>query len=186
MFGHYLKVALKNAVTRKTYSLINVAGLAIGMACCMVILVYIVTELGYDRYHENARNIYRLGANLTLGGTNSASIGTSRITSYFVSHDSTWNEGPCVDGAECLVMAKIATYFDDWCENGKCGRLVLFEGWGNVTPADDGDLNPYTDDQWMAIDELNVFFKGIGKNRTVATCTFTNPGITVITDSPLD
>jgi len=123
-------------------------------------------------------------ANLTLGGANDEDIGTSRITSYFLSHDTTWNDGPCVDSAECLVMSSIWTFFDDWCDNSKCGRLVIFEGWGNVLPAVDGDLNPFKDDQSIEIDELTVTFMGIGKNRAVATCTFTSPGITVVTEPP--
>lgn len=77
MFKHYLKIALRNITRRKAYSAITVSGLAIGMACCILILVHVLTELSYDRYHENASRIYRLGANLTLGGTPNAIASTN-------------------------------------------------------------------------------------------------------------
>jgi putative ABC transport system permease protein len=72
MVWHYIRIALKNAASRKAYSIINVLGLAVGMACCILILTYIVSELGYDRYHSKSSQIYRLCSNLTLGGTPNA------------------------------------------------------------------------------------------------------------------
>jgi len=69
MLKNYLLMALRNLRKQKGYALINVAGLAIGMACCILILSFILTELSYDRYHEKADRIYRLIANLTLGNT---------------------------------------------------------------------------------------------------------------------
>ena len=72
MFTHYLQTAFRNIRKRKTDSIINISGLAIGMACCILILIFIATELSYDRYHENADHIYRVAANVTLGGTPNA------------------------------------------------------------------------------------------------------------------
>jgi len=60
MFQNYLKIAFRNLVKHKGYSLINIAGLAIGMACCMLILMFVQDELSYDRFHENADHIYRV------------------------------------------------------------------------------------------------------------------------------
>lgn len=60
MLKNYFKIALRNLVKYKAYSFINIAGLATGIACCIIILLYIQTELSYDRYHENADNIYRI------------------------------------------------------------------------------------------------------------------------------
>ncbi len=60
MFGNYLKIAIRNFKRQKTFSLINIAGLAVGMACCICILLYVRHELSYDRYHADADNIYRL------------------------------------------------------------------------------------------------------------------------------
>lgn len=68
MFRSYLKVFFRNIQRYKFYSFINVTGLAIGMACCILIVVYIINELSYDRHHEKANQIYRIGVNMDLGG----------------------------------------------------------------------------------------------------------------------
>lgn len=60
MFRNYLKIALRNIGKHKGYSLINITGLAMGMACCIVILAFVQREFSYDRFHKNADRIYRL------------------------------------------------------------------------------------------------------------------------------
>lgn len=60
MLGNYLKVALRNLLRHKGYSFINVTGLAVGFACSMLIALFVVHELSYDRFHENADRIYRI------------------------------------------------------------------------------------------------------------------------------
>lgn len=68
MFKNYLKIAFRNVKKHKAYAFINIAGLAIGMACCILIISFITTELSYDRYHKNTEQIYRLGLDANLGG----------------------------------------------------------------------------------------------------------------------
>ena len=68
MFKNYLKIAFRNVKKHKAYAFINIAGLAIGMACCILIVSFIATELGYDRFHKNADSIYRQGLDANLGG----------------------------------------------------------------------------------------------------------------------
>lgn len=58
MFRNYLKIALRNIVRHKGYSVINVAGLAIGIACALLILLWIQDELSYDRFHDNADRLH--------------------------------------------------------------------------------------------------------------------------------
>ena len=60
MLRNYLVVAWRNLLRNKLYLLINIFGLAIGMACCVLILLWVQDELSYDRYHENAEQIYRV------------------------------------------------------------------------------------------------------------------------------
>ena len=60
MIRNYIKIAIRNLVKHKFYSLINICGLAIGLASFIIILLYIIDEVSYDRYHKNADNIYRL------------------------------------------------------------------------------------------------------------------------------
>ncbi len=60
MFKSYLKIALRNLRRQKIYSFINIAGLAIGMACAILILLWVQDELTFDRFHENGNRIYRV------------------------------------------------------------------------------------------------------------------------------
>ncbi|MCG8608234.1 ABC transporter permease, partial [bacterium] len=60
MFKNYLKVALRNFSKHKAHSSINIAGLAVGIACFVLIMLYVQFELSFDRYHENADRIYRV------------------------------------------------------------------------------------------------------------------------------
>jgi putative ABC transport system permease protein len=61
MLRNYLVIALRNLRKQKLYSFINIFGLAVGTACCLFILFSVRDELSYDRYHEHAKRIYRLG-----------------------------------------------------------------------------------------------------------------------------
>ncbi|HMB89686.1 MAG TPA: ABC transporter permease [Rhodothermales bacterium] len=60
MFKNYLKIALRNLRKHKLYTAINVTGLAVGLACCLLILLFVRDELSYDRFHANADRIYRV------------------------------------------------------------------------------------------------------------------------------
>ncbi|MCP4757041.1 MAG: FtsX-like permease family protein [Proteobacteria bacterium] len=60
MLGNYLKIAYRNLKRYRGYSLINVSGLAIGIACCLLILLYVRYELSYDRHWDKADRIYRV------------------------------------------------------------------------------------------------------------------------------
>jgi putative ABC transport system permease protein len=59
MIKNYLKIAFRNFKRQRAFSFINISGLAIGMACCLLLMLFIRYELSFDRYHENAENIYR-------------------------------------------------------------------------------------------------------------------------------
>jgi putative ABC transport system permease protein len=62
MFKNYLKIAFRNIVRHRAYSIINIAGLGIGMASSILILLWVQNELSYDRFHANAGQIYRITA----------------------------------------------------------------------------------------------------------------------------
>ncbi|HMB91089.1 MAG TPA: ABC transporter permease, partial [Rhodothermales bacterium] len=61
MLTNYLKIALRNLKQHKAYTAINVTGLAVGMACCLLLLLYVQHELVFDRFHDHADRIIRLG-----------------------------------------------------------------------------------------------------------------------------
>jgi putative ABC transport system permease protein len=60
MFKNYLKIAFRNLKKHRGYSFINIVGLAIGMAACLLLFLWIQNELSYDRYHKKAERIYRI------------------------------------------------------------------------------------------------------------------------------
>ncbi|MCY3556867.1 MAG: ABC transporter permease [Gemmatimonadetes bacterium] len=68
MIRNYLTVTLRNLLRQPVYSLINIVGLAIGMAACMLIVMYVQDELSYDRYHPDADRIYRIVDDIESGG----------------------------------------------------------------------------------------------------------------------
>lgn len=59
MIRNYITLAVRNLLKRKVYSFINIFGLAIGVAVCLVILKYVDFELSYDSFHKNADRVFR-------------------------------------------------------------------------------------------------------------------------------
>ena len=60
MFKNYFKIAIRNLVRHKAYGFINVAGLALGLAVCLIIILMIQDQKSYDKFHENADRIVRI------------------------------------------------------------------------------------------------------------------------------
>src|SRR5258708_11683732 len=60
MLRNLIKISLRNLLKDKGYSAINIAGLTIGITCSLFLLMYILDELSYDKYHVNANTIYRI------------------------------------------------------------------------------------------------------------------------------
>ena len=67
MFRNYIKTAFRNIVKSKFYSSLNIIGLAVGLATCLLILVYVLDELSYDRYNANADRIFRVNNEIKFG-----------------------------------------------------------------------------------------------------------------------
>jgi putative ABC transport system permease protein len=74
MLRNYLKVAFRNIRKQKGYAFINISGLAIGMAACILILLWVYDEMSFDAYHENADRIFRLTIDANLGTAMSAPL----------------------------------------------------------------------------------------------------------------
>jgi putative ABC transport system permease protein len=64
MFTNYLKIAWRSLLKNKGFSIINIVGLAIGLSCFLLIALYVVDELSYDRFYPNADRIYRVDADI--------------------------------------------------------------------------------------------------------------------------
>ena len=68
MLKNYFKVAWRNLLRNKTFSLINILGLAIGLASFILIALFVADELSYDRFNEKASRIYRINGDVRFGG----------------------------------------------------------------------------------------------------------------------
>ncbi|TLV01002.1 ABC transporter permease [Dyadobacter luticola] len=78
MLRNYLKIAVRNLTRNKVFSLINIAGLSLGLTCCMLIVLYTKDEASFDQFQEHKNSLYRImvsmpeedGSTRTIGSTN--------------------------------------------------------------------------------------------------------------------
>src|ERR1043165_6373340 len=68
MIRHYITIAVRNLARQKGLAFINIAGLSIGIACFSLFVLYAVHEFSFDRFHNNADNIYRVFSWWNFGG----------------------------------------------------------------------------------------------------------------------
>src|SRR6202012_4498394 len=68
MIKNYIKTALRGLMKNKGFTFINVFGLTLGLATCLLIVFYVFDELSYDRYNTKADRIYRLNNDIKFGG----------------------------------------------------------------------------------------------------------------------
>ncbi|MDB5152085.1 MAG: FtsX-like permease family protein, partial [Mucilaginibacter sp.] len=67
MIKNYIKIAWRNLIRQKLFSLINISGLAIGLAVCMLIMLYVAHEHSYDKFHKNADRIVIPNLQIKMG-----------------------------------------------------------------------------------------------------------------------
>jgi putative ABC transport system permease protein len=72
MFRNYIKTAFRSLKKNKGFTAINVLGLALGLAVCLLIVFYVIDEVSYDRYNVKANRIYRVNNDIKFGGTESS------------------------------------------------------------------------------------------------------------------
>ncbi|HEY4876755.1 MAG TPA: ABC transporter permease, partial [Puia sp.] len=82
MLKNYFITALRNLFRNKIYSFINIAGLSLGLACAMLIILYVKDEVSYDRFHKNLDNIYRLVAKGEMASPDGNQVRQMGITGY--------------------------------------------------------------------------------------------------------
>lgn len=93
MFRNYLKITLRNLWNNKSYSFINIVGLAFGLASCIIILLYVNNELSYDKHHKKADRIARVASFIDFSGsyielaTTSAPMGPTLRNDYIEVED---------------------------------------------------------------------------------------------------
>jgi putative ABC transport system permease protein len=102
MIKNYIKIAWRNLIRQKLFSLINISGLAIGLAVCMLIMLYVAHEHSYDRFHKNADRIVIPNAQIKQGG--------NTMNMEYMSYAA----GPLIQQAQPTVKAYMRTlaYFN--------------------------------------------------------------------------
>src|SRR4051812_5629598 len=70
MFENYFKTAWRSLTKNKTFAILNITGLSIGLACSLLIALYVLDELNYDRFNTQAKNIYRIDEHIKFGDFN--------------------------------------------------------------------------------------------------------------------
>ena len=68
MFRNYFKIAWRNLVRQRLFSLINISGLAVGLSVCMLIMIYVAHEHSYDRFHKNADRVFKPFGQIKMNG----------------------------------------------------------------------------------------------------------------------
>jgi len=69
LFINNIKIAIRNAMRNRLFSIINISGLALGLACCLVIVLYVTQELSYENHQKDVENIYRVGIDAKMNET---------------------------------------------------------------------------------------------------------------------
>ena len=87
MIKNYIKTAFRNLMKNKGFTFINVFGLTLGLATCLLIVFYVFDELSYDRYNVNAGRIYRINNEIKFGGMEGSYAVTPAPTSAALKAD---------------------------------------------------------------------------------------------------
>ena len=108
MLRNYLQVAVRNLMRNKAYSFINIVGLATGLACCLLIFLFIQDELSYDRFHTKADRIYLILRETRTEGQPQIVPRTSGKL-----HDVLANEFPGVELASRVIIDGVAVEYEN-------------------------------------------------------------------------
>ena len=87
MFKNYVKIAWRNLAKNKQQTLINLFGLTIGTVSCLIILLYVFAQLGYDEHHKNAGDIFRVETNIELENRNLNTASASPPIAFALKED---------------------------------------------------------------------------------------------------
>ena len=116
MITNYLKIALRNIARNKSHSAINIFGLAVGLACTILILLWVQDELSFDRFHHNADNLFRIvfhwqqenGELVTMTNTPAPLAETIQAEVPEILHAARWSK----DARDPLIVGENAFYED--------------------------------------------------------------------------
>lgn len=157
MLKNYFKVAFRNLLKSKFYSLINIVGLAVGIACCLLILLFVQDELSYDKHHPHSERLYRINSDINFGGEHAQ---------------------------YALAPAPLAeTLVEEFPEVEMAGRLRPYGNWLLKVTDAAGNASTYKEEKFVFADQeiLDLFaFDLIKGNREKA---LKNPNTLIISET---
>jgi putative ABC transport system permease protein len=124
MIVNYLKTAFRHLVRYKTYSLINIMGLAVGIACCLLVLMYVSHELSFDSFHHDVDRIFRIAQRIQK---EAAELETARVAAPLI--PAIRENFPEVEHA---VRFQLAT----WDSLVERGEKKFYEEWVMIAEGD--------------------------------------------------
>ncbi|NQV18468.1 MAG: ABC transporter permease [Armatimonadetes bacterium] len=109
MFKQNFKQAIRIILKDKFHSILNIIGLALGLCCSILVLLFVQNELSYDMHHENINRIYRYGVNMTIGGNNGTQAACNAAVGPLLQ-----NEMPEIEAyVRCLYPGKLLVKGND-------------------------------------------------------------------------
>src|SRR5882757_9658281 len=109
MLQNYLKIAVRNLWKKGTHSFINIIGLALGIASCLLVFIYVRNELTYDQFHINRAKIYR-------------------INSKYLNSDNVWEEYGTTAPVMAPELARLVPEFSGTMRLSRAVALVRLNG----------------------------------------------------------
>ena len=153
MMRNYLKIIIRNLRRHKTFGFINVAGLAVGMAACLLIFLYVADEVSFDRYHTNADRIFRLAVQVEGA---SYENGLAKVSDL-------WGPGAKAEIPEVVDATRFVSFGPTLVERGERRQ---FEGGGMY--ADSATFDMFTWPMLQGDPETAL----VGPDKVVLTTSF--------------
>ncbi|MCP4725766.1 MAG: FtsX-like permease family protein, partial [bacterium] len=164
MVKNYLKTALRNITKYKWYSTINIIGLAIGMTCCLLIMLWVFDELSFDKFHENDDKIYRVEQDQSYGaGLYHVVVTPIPLVPYLI------DEIPeIVDATRYISIGGINIKYEDK-NNLEYGIRAVDPAFLNIFtfPLEKGEKNTVLDDPYSIVISKEIAEKYFGDENPV-------------------
>ncbi|MCP4723795.1 MAG: ABC transporter permease, partial [bacterium] len=140
MLKNYLKITLRNIYRQKGYSIINISGLAIGLTCSIMILLWVMNEFSYDTFHENNDTLYIVGTKMTMSDRTYTGTGTPPALgpALKIEYPEIANSARLQNGSKSLIVTYGEKVFTERMKGGDFSMLEMFTFpliKGNIVPS---------------------------------------------------
>ncbi|MBI9038129.1 MAG: ABC transporter permease [Bacteroidales bacterium] len=165
MFKNYLKTAFRNLFRNKIFSFINIGGLAIGIASCLLIFLYIITEFSYDKFHEKSDRIYRVAINGEISG----SFFNVAVSSAAMARPMIRDFPEVVDAVRINDVAQTVYFTYNDKKYFEEGMIYVDSSFFNIFTYDvlNGDLSSALDEPYSLVLTEDVADKYFGKENPI-------------------